>query len=153
MAWTERPLTVGEAHEGFFYPDPLGFWAEVRRWTLELLRARHPEFAIPEALAVTALLHLGDERERFDRAVELAAPRTILFLDEPSWSRSGLQVHMVPHHIVDPHRAGQVYEGFWGHDAEGRAVGKSPQHPATHKLYRAADMTAFLRSAPAPRPG
>ena len=36
VRWEEQPLTLGKAHEGFFYPDPLAFWAEVRKWTVEL---------------------------------------------------------------------------------------------------------------------
>lgn len=152
MEWVDRPLTVGEPHEGFFYPDPLGFWAEVRRWSVELLRHQHTTFGTPEALAMTTLLHLADEASRLGRAIELCQPRTILFLDEPSWSRSGLEVRGSPHYIHDPHRPKQVYEGFWGHGDGGRVVGKSPQHPATHNLYRATDMAAYLRSAPAPEP-
>ncbi len=75
----------------------------------------------------------------------------ILFLDEPSFERAGLDgLKRVPHFIVDPHRNGQVYEGFWARDEDGLVVGKAPQHPATHNLYRSADMLAFLRSAPAP---
>jgi hypothetical protein len=31
-------------------------------------------------------------------------------------------------------------------------VGKSPQHPTTHNLYRAEDMVGFLRAAPLPAP-
>lgn len=150
MAWADRPLTLGEPNEGFFYPDPLGFWAEVRRWAVELLRHRHSSFGTPEALSVTTLLHLGDERARLERAVALSQPRTILFLDEPSWLLSGLDVRAEPHYITDPHRPKQVYEGFWGHDGDGRVIGKSPQHPATHNLYRGEDMLGFLRSAPVP---
>lgn len=152
VAWADAPLTIGTAHEGFFYPDPLGFWPEVRRWSVELLRLQHPNFGTPEALAMTMLLHLGDDRERLTRALALAEPRTILFLDEPSWSRSGLGVDASSHYIGDPHRPKQVYEGFWGHDPGGRVVGKSPQHPATHNLYGASDMTGFLRAAPVPVP-
>lgn len=150
MSWTEAPLAVGEPHEGFFYPDPLGFWAEVRRWSVELLRRQHPGFGTPEALAVTALLHMGDDRGRLERALDLMQPRCVLFLDEPSRERSGMQVQASPHHIIDPHRPRQVYEGFWGRDDQGRVVGKSPQHPAAHNLYRADDMTTFLRSLPPP---
>jgi hypothetical protein len=56
----------------------------------------------------------------------------------------------VTHHIKDPHRPGQVYEGFWGELEDGVVVGKAPQHPTTHNLYRSDDMVAFLRSAPLP---
>jgi hypothetical protein len=41
-----------------------------------------------------------------------------------------------------------VYEGFWGATADGTVVGKAPQHPAMHNLYRAEDMDRFLASAP-----
>jgi hypothetical protein len=152
VLWKDAPLTLGAAHEGFFYPDPLGFWSEVRRWTLELFRVHQPTWGPPEALALTTLLHLGDEGHRFQRAIELSQPRTILFLDEPSLERAGLPdgLRRQPHSIVDPHREGQVYEGFWGQTEDGVVVGKAPQHPATHNLYRAEDMLAFLRSAPRP---
>src|SRR3712207_8545203 len=30
MQWQERPLALGEVNENFFYPDPLGFWTEIR---------------------------------------------------------------------------------------------------------------------------
>jgi hypothetical protein len=97
VLWEDHPPTLGRANEGFYYPDPLGFWAEIRE-------------------------------------------------------RSGLEVRQVAHHITDPHRRGQVYEGFWGRTPDGRVVGKAPQHPTTHNLYRDADMLGFLRSAPAPAP-
>ncbi|MFN2504204.1 MAG: hypothetical protein ABR540_08235 [Acidimicrobiales bacterium] len=149
MTWSEAPPTLGEAHEGFFYPDPLGFWTEVRRWSCELLHRYQPTWGVAEALALTSLLHLEKQPERFRRAAELMQPRVVLFLDEPSWERAGLSgVHREPHFIHDPHRKRQVYEGFWGHDEAGLVVGKSPQHPATHNLYRAEDMLGFLRSAP-----
>jgi hypothetical protein len=151
VIWPDGPLTLGEPHEGFFYPDPMGFWAEVRRWSLELHRLANPTWGTPDALSVTTLLHLGEERERLGRALDLSAPRLVLFLDEPSWARSGLQVRTEPHYIHDPHRPKQVYEGFWGHGEDGTVVGKAPQHPSTHNLYRWDDMLGFLRSAPAPR--
>ncbi len=150
VAWQELPPTVGRAPEGFWYPDPLGFWGEIRRWALELFRLRDKTFSLHDALSLSGLLHMGDEPARLERAVELSEPQTILFLDEPSWERSGLEVRQVAHHIVDPHRRGQVYEGFWGHTPDGRVVGKAPQHPTTHNLYRAEDMLGYLRSAPAP---
>ena len=147
LTWPEGPLTLGEPHEGFFYPDPLGFWAEVRRWSVELFRRHQPTWGAPEALTLTTLLHVDGEPERLTRALDLLEPRTILFLDEPSWEKSGLTiVRRQSHSIADPHRAGQVYEGFWGrHDSI--VVGKSPQHPSTHNLYRATDMLEFLRGA------
>ncbi|HEX2048441.1 MAG TPA: hypothetical protein VHF27_11790 [Acidimicrobiales bacterium] len=150
VGWDERPPTLGRAPEGFYYPDPLGFWSEVRRWALELFRLRDPAWSQPEALSLTTLLHLGDVPERLEQAMDLSSPQMVLFLDEPSWEASGLQVRQVHHHIADPHRPGQFYEGFWGHTPDGRVVGKSPQHPTTHNLYRAEDMLGFLRSAPSP---
>ena len=150
VRWEDLPPSLGQAHEGFFYPDPLGFWAEIRRWSLELFHLRHPAWGTPEVLSLTTLLHMGGEPDRLVRAMELSSPQTVLFLDDPSWQASGLEVRQVHHHIVDPHRPGQVYEGFWGHTPDGRVVGKSPQHPTTHNLYRAEDMLDFLRSAPEP---
>jgi hypothetical protein len=151
VTWPEAPPTLGEAHEGFFYPDPLGFWAEVRRWVVELFRPRHVTWGAPEALAVTTLLHMGGDPDRFTRALELCRPRMILFLDEPSFEQAGLPaLRREPHFISDPHRKGQVYEGFWAKDADGVVVGKAPQHPATHKLYRERDMLGFLRGALSP---
>jgi hypothetical protein len=151
LDWREQPLTLGEVNENFFYPDPLGFWTEIRRWALVLFRLQNPTWALGESLALTTLLHVGDNPERLPGAIDAFAPRVILFLDEPSWLASGLQVvKQVNHHISDPHRPGKVYEGFWGELADGVAVGKAPQHPTTHNLYRASDMAAFLGGAPIP---
>jgi hypothetical protein len=138
-------------NENFFYPDPLGFWTEIRRWTLELFKLRNPTWSLGEALTLTSVLHVGDHADRLTAALALCKPRVVLFLDEPSWLLSGLEAKkQVNHYIKDPHRANQVYEGFWGELADGVVVGKSPQHPTTHKLYRAEDMVSFLRSAPIP---
>lgn len=151
LDWHEQPLALGDVNENFFYPDPLGFWTEIRRWALELFRLRNPTWGLGESLSLTTLLHVGDDRRRLPAALELFAPRVVLFLDEPSWVASGLEVKkQVKHYIKDPHRAGQVYEGFWGEMADGVVVGKSPQHPTTHNLYRAEDMAGFLRAAPIP---
>jgi hypothetical protein len=151
VPWDDHPPSLGRANEGFYYPDPLGFWAEIRRWSVEILHVHHPTWSPPDVLALTSLLHLGGDADRLTRAIEASDPQTVLFLDEPSWERSGMDVRQVAHHIADPHRPGQVYEGFWGHTPDGRVVGKAPQHPTTHNLYRADDMTSFLRAAPAPR--
>jgi hypothetical protein len=149
LAWHDHPLTLGEVNESFFYPDPLGFWTEIRRWALQLFHLQNPTWALGESMSLTTLLHMGDQPERFANAFERMSPRVVLFLDEPSWLASGLEVHRtVKHHITDPHRAGQVYEGFWGQLDSGVAVGKSPQHPTTHNLYRQDDMATFLRAAP-----
>ena len=152
LTWEDRPLTLGEANESFFYPDPLGFWSEIRRWAQQLFRLRYPTWGLGESLALTSLLHVGQDPGRFRTAFDLFEPRVVLFLDEPSWTASGLEaLKVVNHYIKDPHRAGQVYEGFWGQLADGVVVGKSPQHPTTHNLYRADDMAGFLSSAPIPR--
>ena len=149
LTWKDHPLALGEVNESFFYPDPLGFWTEVRKWALELFKLRNPTWSLGESLSLTTLLHVGDDPGRFARAFDALCPRIVLFLDEPSWLASGLVVtHPVNHYIKDPHRTGQVYEGFWGVLADGVVVGKAPQHPTTHNLYRAEDMVSFLRSAP-----
>jgi hypothetical protein len=154
VQWQDHPLTLGTAHQGFYYPDPMGFWAELRRWAVELFRLRQPRWGATEALALTALLPAGSQPPRVARALEVLEPRLVLFLDEPSWvaSRAVLEVDRVPHYINDPHRPKQTYEGFWGTRPDGVVVGKSPQHPATHNLYRADDILGYLRSAPIPRP-
>ncbi len=148
LPWREQPLSVGTPHEGFLYPDPLGFWTEVRRWIVLLLRAEEPSWDASEALGVAALVHVGADPAALDVAMTTCRPQVVLFLDEPAWRAAGWQVDARPHHIPDPHRAGQVYQGFWGRavDASGRAieVGKAPQHPSTHRLYRREDMDGFL---------
>ena len=151
LTWREQPLALGEVNENFFYPDPLGFWTEIRRWALELFKLRNPTWSLGEALTLTSVLHVGDHPERLSSALALCRPRVVLFLDEPSWVLSGLAVKkQVNHYIKDPHRTNQVYEGFWAERADGVVVGKSPQHPTTHRLYRAEDMVEFLRAAPIP---
>lgn len=148
VLWPEDPPTLGEPHHGFFYPDPLGFWAEVRRWSIVLLRRRCPEWTSSDALAVTTLLHVGDHAERLRWGRTLMRPRVVLFLDEPSWAAAALDVRKQPHHVPDPHRSQQVYEGFWATTADGTIVGKAPQHPVMHNLYRAEDMDRFLTALP-----
>ena len=56
----------------------------------------------------------------------------------------GIDSHI---HMICPQ---QVYEGFWGTDENGLVIGKTPQHPTMHNLYREEDMLAYIRSAPAP---
>jgi hypothetical protein len=144
VMWRDAPPTLGEPHEGFFYPDPLGFWAEIRHWaeaTTGLVN--------PDALSVSAVLHGSGS---IDWALALMRPRVVLFLDEPAWQASGiaLATERDARHIPDPYRAGQLYEGWWAEATDGRVIGKAPQHPAAHKLYRRQDMDGFLsRSAPA----
>jgi hypothetical protein len=122
VEWVERPPTLGTPHEGFFYPDPLGFWSEIRRWATLLVRLAEPSWSTPDALAVTTLIHVGDRPTRIAKAREIMRPRLVLFLD--------------------------VYEGFWAVADDGTVIGKAPQHPATHKLYRSEDMDGFLALAP-----
>jgi len=155
LQWQDKPLTLGIPHQGFYYPDPMGFWAEVRKWAVELLRLRQPTCSTADALALTSLLPTGGQPDRVARAVESFEPRLVLFLDEPSWAacRARLDIGpQVPHYITDPHRPKQAYEGFWSELPDGVVVGKSPQHPATHNLYRDDDILGYLRSAPIPRP-
>lgn len=151
VLWPAGPPTLGEPHAGFFYPDPLGFWAEVRRWATLLARLREREWGTPDALSVTTLLHVGENSDRLAWARDLMQPRVLLFLDEPAWEHAGMTVREEPHYVPDPHRAQQVYEGFWSVADDGTVVGKSPQHPTTHRLYRAEDMDRFLRAAPVSR--
>lgn len=148
IQWRELPPALGDPHEGFFYPDPLGFWTEVRRWVGIIVRLADPSFSATDALAVTALLHVGDDATRLRKAIQLCRPRVILFLDEAAWSGSGLKVKSERHYVPDPHRERQVYEGFWGEAENGIVIGKSPQHPAAHRLYNKEEMDGFLRSAP-----
>ena len=149
VQWRELPLTLGEPHEGFFYPDPLGFWGEVRRWATELLRRFLPGATFAEALSLSMLVHLADEPARLDRARHLARPRLVLFLDEPAWEASAMTVaDRRSFRVPDPHRPRQEYEGFWARLEDGTTVGKSPQHPAAHRLYRPADLSEFLGAAP-----
>ena len=155
IQWKDHPLCLGAPNQGFYYPDPMGFWIEIRKWAVELFRLRQPRWSATEALALTTLLPSAGEPERVERAVEAFEPRVVLFLDEPSWAASlGLfdVGALVPHYITDPHRPKQAYEGFWASRSDGLVVGKSPQHPATHNLYRADDIVGYLRSAPIPRP-
>lgn|GEM_PF-1791024 len=149
--WQDLPLSLGTPHQGFYYPDPMGFWAEVRRWVVALFRLCEPRWGATEALALTTLLPAGSQPDRVARAIDAFDPRLVLFLDEPSWaaSRPTLDViEQVPHYITDPHRPKQAYEGFWAETRDGMVVGKSPQHPATHNLYRSDDIMHYLRSAP-----
>ncbi len=152
--WQDQALALGHPHQGFYYPDPMGFWAEIRKWASELFRLRQPHWSVADALALTALLPAAGQPERVARAVDALEPRLVLFLDEPSWvaSQALFDVPQVRHYITDPHRPKQAYEGFWGERGDGVVVGKSPQHPATHNLYRSDDILGYLRSAPIPRP-
>jgi hypothetical protein len=148
LMWKDDPPTFGTPHEGFFYPDPLGFWTEVRRWVTSLVRASERAASMSDALSVAAVVHAGDHAERLQWAVTALQPSVVLFLDEASWSLAGLTSDAVSHAIRDPHRPGVVYDGCWGRTPTGLVVGKAPQHPAAHLLYAAADMDSFLRAIP-----
>ena len=149
--WVERPLTIGAPHEGFLYPDPIGFWDEVRRWAVELFRLHEPTWSAAESLSLTSLVHVGADPDQLVAAQRLCEPRTVVFLDEPAWRSTTIDVAITPFAVPDPHRPGQVYEGWWGTTPGGAVVGKAPQHPTMHRLYRAEDLTAWLRAAPRPR--
>lgn len=149
--WVERPLTLGQPHEGFLYPDPIGFWDEVRRWAMELFRLQHPEWSTAESLSLTALIHVGGDAAHLQTALRTCAPRLVVFLDEPAWRTADLDVATTPLSVPDPHRPGQAYEGWWGTTADGAVVGKAPQHPTMHRLYAAEDLATWLRAAPRPR--
>lgn len=151
LTWPEGPLTLGEPHAGFLYPDPVGFWAEVRRWSLELFRRHEPTWSIAECLSLTALVHLHDGGGHLALARQTCRPQVTVFLDEPAWESAGLDLPVTRSAVPDPYRSGQVYEGWWGVQADGRVVGKSPQHPTMHRVYRAEDLSAWLRQAPWPR--
>jgi hypothetical protein len=150
LAFPEEPLAAGEPHPGWFYPDPIGFWTEVRRWVTTLVRSRVPGWSGSDALAVSGVVHLGDEPGRLAAARAWCRPRVVLLLDEPAAHATDLRPERVAlHHVPDPHRDGQVYQGWWGVLADGTVVGKSPQHPSTHRFYRSEDMDRFLAACPA----
>lgn len=143
--WREQPPTLGAPHEGFFYPDPLGFWSEIRHWATKIV-----DLPITEALTVSAVLHGAD---RLPEILELTQAAVVLFLDEPAWQSSRLAVSRHSFSIRDPFRAGKTYDGWWGFAVDEPRkiiVGKAPQHPAAHKLYDRADMDRFLTAATAP---
>ncbi|HEX9531022.1 MAG TPA: hypothetical protein VF954_07780 [Acidimicrobiales bacterium] len=149
--WVERPMTLGQPHEGLFYPDRLGFWAEVRRWSAVLVgRAdRSRRWDPGDVLSLVAVVHSSSEPSVLGPVLELTRPRVVLFLDEPGWRAGGLVVDApVAFSMPDPYRPALSYNGFWGIDPTGRVVGKAPQHPASHKLYDARDMDRFLRAVP-----
>lgn len=150
LAYPEQPLTAGHPHEGWFYPDPAGFWVEVRRWVTVVLRTRVPAWTTTEALSVAALVHLGDDASAVALARRATQPHVVLFLDEPAAQASALVPDgFAAHHVPDPHRAGQVYQGWWGRLPDGTIVGKAPQHPSAHRFYRGPDMDGFLAACPA----
>jgi hypothetical protein len=151
LPWPQGPLTLGEPHAGFIYPDPIGFWTEVRRWSIELFRAHEPAWSTAECLALTTLVHVSDHPEHLKLALETCRPRMTVFLDEQAWNTADHDVAISRLAIPDPHRDGQTYEGWWGTTPDGAVVGKAPQHPTMHHLYRAEDLTAWLRRAPRPR--
>jgi len=148
LLWTDEPPAFGTPPAGFFYPDPQGFWQEVRRWVTALVRSAEPGAGTPDALSVSALFHLGDDPGRTAWAIRALDPAVVVFLDEAAWGAAEMDINATPYAIPDPYRAGVTYDGFWGHTPAGLVVGKSPQHPAAHQLYRAQDMDGFLRAIP-----
>jgi hypothetical protein len=90
LEFPEAPLALGEPHPGFLYPDPIDFWVEVRRWTAVVAGTRQPPLAATDAVAVSGLLHLGDDLDRLTMAVATVRPQVVLFLDEPAWSAAAL---------------------------------------------------------------
>jgi hypothetical protein len=148
MIWPAGPPALGVPHEGFYYPDPIGFWAEVRRWATTLLGLVEPGVSITDALAVSALFHIGEEPSRIAWARLLLQPKVTLFLDEAAWTAASIRAPSVPFSIPDPHRRGVVYEGWWARTDDGTVLGKSPQHPAAHQLYEKREMDRFLGAAP-----
>ena len=148
LQWRPALPSLGTPHEGFFYPDPLGFWTEVRRWATVLLRVAKPQWSVADALSMTALLHAGDDPGRVQWATERCEPVVTLFLDETAAQTAGVQKSGDVFSIPDPYRPGTVYEGWWARLADGRVTGKSPQHPASHRLYRTSDIDVFLGASP-----
>ena len=151
VPWPDAPLSLGEPHPGFLYPDPIGFWGEVRRWSISVLRRHDPTWSTAEALALTALIHLGDDASRLEVATATCAPRMVVFLDEAAAQTASVEVAAESVSIPDPHRPEQSYGGWWGTTEDGRVVGKAPQHPTMHRLYRAEDLDRWLARAPWPR--
>lgn len=149
LAYPDGPLAPGHPHQGWFYPDPAGFWTEVRRWATVVVRTRVPAWTTTEALSVSALVHLDTDPTRYDLARGATEPRVVLFLDEPAVEATRVApVDVEKHHVPDPHREGQVYQGWWGRLADGTIVGKAPQHPSAHRFYRGGEMDGFLAACP-----
>lgn len=151
LDFPEGPLTFGEPHPGFLYPDPIGFWTEVRRWAAVVVGSLPPT----DAVAVSGLVHVGHETDRLAYAMATLRPHVVVFLDEAAWAAAELDVERVEaHHVPDPHRPAQVYQGFWARTAAAddggpaHVIGKAPQHPAMHRLYDRSDMDRFLASCP-----
>ena len=147
MTWPDEGPALGRPHPGFFYPDPLGFWTEIRRWVAVLVRTAVPALSTSDALSVAAVIHAGEDADRVRWAVECCAPRIILFLDEASRETAGVTAGATIS-IPDPHREGTTYDGWWLRSADGIIWGKAPQHPASHRFYRAQDMDAYLHATP-----
>ena len=101
--WVERPLTIGEPHEGFLYPDPIGFWDEVRRWAVELFRLHQPAWSTSESLSLTTpRARRRRPRAARVRAQRLCQPRMIVFLDEPAWQSAAIDVATTPFRCRTP---------------------------------------------------
>ena len=149
MTWPDQAPTLGEPHPGFFYPDPLGFWVEVRRWAVLLMRRAVPDLSTGDALSLVGVIHSDEDAQRVKWASERCRPVVTLFLDEASRELAGVTPGPTVS-IPDPHRADTTYDGWWSKE-DGQILGKAPQHPASHRFYRAADMDRFLAAVPLDR--
>ncbi len=148
--WPAGPLTLGEPHDGFLYPDPIGFWNEVRRWSLELFRLCQPQWSTAESLSLTALVHVGGDRSHLDTAMRTCAPRTVVFLDEPAWQAADLDVATTPRSVPDPHRPGQFYEGWWGNGGQRVGGGQGAAAPDHASAVRRGRSRRVAPRLPAP---
>ena len=110
-------------------------------------RRRSSAWPITEALSVTTLLH-GDGTWMGARA---RCARVVLFLDEPAWNAAGIsgETALTPHADPRSRSAPARSTRAGGARPVTAIVGKAPQHPAAHKLYRRSDIDGFLRSIPA----
>ncbi|MGH9069544.1 MAG: hypothetical protein ACRD0J_18920 [Acidimicrobiales bacterium] len=151
VSWQDLPPTLGRPHPGLFHPDRLGFWSEVRKWSIELLAPRVPGRSAADLLALTAVVAVGDDPRRAAAARALTRPGMVLGLDEGAAATAGLSPRARSAVAVgDPYRTGQRYQGWWGVEADGTVVGKAPQHPAANRLYLTSDLLDFLAAAPVP---
>lgn len=145
LPWPEEPLSLGEPHPGFLYPDPIGFWAEVRRWSIAVFTRVEPTWRTAEALALTTLVHCGEDASVVELAQRTCRPRVVLYLDEQAAAGAPADLPKQEAEIPDPHRGGQAYAGWWATLADGTVLGKAPQHPTMHRLYDSDDMAGWLQ--------
>ena len=146
MTWPAEGPTLGEPHAGLFYPDPLGFWSEVRRWAVLLMRCAVPGMSTSDALSLLAVVHSDEDPDRVRWVTERCRPAVTLFLDEASRELAAVPPGETVS-IPDPHRTDTTYDGWWAAGAA-HVFGKAPQHPASHRFYRGTDMDRFLSEVP-----